>query len=161
MNDERGHKVCRCALASNVSCHLPKTMLQLDFSTHIKPLFITIFDWETCHVIFCSENNSFVSMWPTAITHILTSKNRILNYWPKSSWLNSWIAHCVAHSILSSSPTNVWLQWWLSRGQQVPHQRWIWGINWRLRRLWDPGSCHQNSKTEVSVAAQKIERKFI
>ena len=56
----------------------------------------------------------------------------------------------------SSSPTNAcactawikkaWLQSWPSRGQQVLHQRWIWGINFmQMMRHANKASIHRNS----------------
>ena len=51
---------------------------------------------------------------------------------------------------------------WLSRGQQVSHQRWIWGIHCAQARkhtihpgFETQGKHHQKSKTGVSVAPQK------
>ena len=54
---------------------------------------------------------------------------------------------------------------WLPRGQQVSHQRWIWGIHCMLatkhisKRIHPgfetQGRCHQKSKTGLSMAQQK------
>ena len=45
------------------------------------------------------------------------------------------------------------MPYWLPRGQQVPHQMWIWGIH-EQTSFETRDRCHQKSKTGISVAPQ-------
>ena len=83
-----------------------------------------------------------------------------------------------AHLISSSSPTNAYtcgsmwiketlLQYWLSRGKQVSHQRWAWGIHcMKMTRhasegsilTWNPGQTPPEVQTKSISGPTKITK---
>ena len=111
-------------------------------------------------------------------TQVISDKWETLQLKPIA--VAEWIVHLLAVQVVSRSNPSILtllhacmecdqLPCWLSRGQQVSHQRWIWGIHcapgdkarkWGIHPGFETqGRRHQKSTIGVSVGPQKFFKK--